>query len=269
VTFLRETDHPWFQGHEFVDVRAPELLERLRPLPTEGKPAAWVLDLDSTLFCVGPRVRASFDRFLREHPKAPLEWHRVLPFLTAQTLRYSLERSFREILERWNSREEAAVKAKELWEAFHEPWKTAFFSNRFLYLDEPYPGAREFLASLRESGRELVYLTGRDAPRTKAGTLEALRLSGFPWDAGCHLFMKPDGETSDLDYKRRAISVLRQRFGVEALLDNEPENLVMFAKEVPEAEIVFFHSIMSPRMPTGELRRYLQDRKLWRLVSYV
>jgi hypothetical protein len=267
--FFREEDHDWVRGRVFADTTAPELLSHVEAArPRGSKPPAWVLDLDSTLFCVGPRIRAVYGEFLRRHPSPRPEWERVYPFLESTVQRYSIEGTFEKIFAIWDSRD-AHAKAVELWDAFRDFWNEEFFSNRHLRRDIPYPGARDFVEGLVSKGYEIVYLTGRDRPRTGAGTVEALRQGRFPLGPSTHLFMKPDRETSDLDYKHLASQVLRGRFDVRALVDNEPENLVMFAREFPAAEVVFFHTIMSRRVPLEDYAALLGYRRSWRLHSWV
>lgn len=266
--FFQEHDHDWVREQRFADTTAAQLLAQVEAKPPQGsRPRAWVLDLDSTLFCVGPRIRAVFGSFLRQHPAPSLEWQRVYPLLDSALQRYSIEGTFEKIFALWDSRE-AQAKARKLWDAFRDYWNEHFFSDPYIPRDIPYPGARDFVESLLTRGLDVVYLTGRDRPRTGAGTYETLRRHGFPIGGRAHLFMKPDRETADLEYKRAAAAELRARFEVMVLVDNEPENLVMFAREFPHAEIVFFHTIMSRRVPLEDFRSALAHRQSWRLSSW-
>lgn len=269
MKFFQDHDHDWVREQDFHDTTAAELLAHV-PVRSLGapRPDAWVIDLDSTLFCVGPRVRSVFGEFLRRHPAPPPGWQRIYPFLESSVQRYSIEGTFEKIIATWDARG-AREQAHELWSSFQDYWNEHFFSNRYLSQDIAYPGARDFVAQLVARGTEVVYLTGRDRPRTGAGTIQALRAAGFPMGETAHLFMKPDREIADLDYKRMSAQVLRSRFEVRALVDNEPENLVMFAREFPRAEVVFFHTIMSGRVPLEDFRTLLGGRKPWRLHNWL
>ena len=268
--FYRDLDHEWVRLQSFTDTSVEEIFSRVKAeaeLRDPGHPPAWVFDLDSTLFCVGPRIKAIFAAFLREHPSPPQVWQRVLPFLDPATQEYSIEGSFRKAFARFDN-----VRSRELaadaWEAFRDYWNLHFFSDRYLHHDLAYPGSQSFVQRVADAGFEVVYLTGRDRPRTAAGTYGALRHSGYLMDHRCHVLMKPDRETSDVDFKRHACSVLRSRFHPVVFLDNEPENLVMFAREFPTADIVFFHSVMSGRVPLEDYSQVLSGRKAWRVHGF-
>lgn len=260
--YFVDQNHPWLRNLHFRDLAGAELLARLpSESAREGRPKAVILDLDSTLFCVGPRTRAVFEDFLRSHPQPPAHWSRLPSILTPDRQRYDIELTFSELLN-------DPVEGARLWAEFRPFWEKGFFSSPALRFDEPYPGAVAFCETLRARGFELVYLTGRDRPRTGAGTWDALRAARFPLDEGSHIFMKNDPKESDLDYKERAASVLRSRFDVRAFLDNEPENLVMAAAAFPGADIVLKHTVMSPRVPTSDIRSALGERPLFRLTDY-
>ncbi|MGQ9478189.1 MAG: HAD family hydrolase [Candidatus Bipolaricaulia bacterium] len=85
-----------------------------------------------------------------------------------------------------------------------------FLSERYLWLDEPLPGAAEALQALREAGYRIVYLTGRhDAPgdSMRAGTEAWLEEHGFPHpgDGSTLLWMKPKRGLDDRDFKGEAL----------------------------------------------------------------
>jgi hypothetical protein len=264
-----DLDHPWIRSQEFSELSASELFARVqaREKSTSGKPEAWVLDLDSTLFCVASRSRSIYVEFLRAHPQPRLEWQKALAWLNPRYQLYDIERTFREIFAQWNS-QTAAELAAELWAEYRPFWEKRFFSNRHLHLDAPYAGAVEFAHAVRERGFNIVYLTGRDAPRNAPGTAASLKRAGFPFGPDTYLMMKPAREQSDLEFKLRAASVLRSRYDIRVFLDNEAENLVMAAREFPRAEIVFFHSIKSQRLPLADFRALLGERPALRLKSY-
>jgi hypothetical protein len=269
--FFRDFDHPWVRAISFCDIGALELLNKVAkrhpPRQQQGRESAWVFDLDSTLFCVGPRTRNIFFEFVRQHPRPPRHWQRALERLDPSCQRYDIEATFRMIFDEWDH-ENAARWAAELWAEFRSFWEQHFFIDRHLHYDRPYSRAAEYLHRIRSKGYGIVYLTGRDRPRSGLGTLHALKRAGFPLDEACHLFMKASREEGDLKYKHKASSVLGSRFEVPVFVDNEPENLVMFAEQFPRAEIVFFHSVMSQRLPLRDFVGVLNGREPWRLNSY-
>jgi len=271
-TFYRDEQHSWVKSVQFQELSAADLLslaEKSRDMSSSTKKPTWVLDLDSTLFCVGPRIKNIFLEFLRQHPKPQEHWNRALSHLDPSTQRYNIRETFQNIFEQWGERENAYPKALDLWREFENFWTAGFFSNRFLHHDLPYPGAPDYVRKILERGFHVVYLTGRDRPRTGQGTYAALKAAGFPMDERTELVMKPREEQSDLAFKHAVGRDLRARFDVSVFIDNEPENLVMFAEEFPGALIVFFHTIMSHRIPERDFRRVLNGRPPYRLDSYL
>jgi len=269
---FRDTTHPWILGQRFEDVTTSELLAFSPPLHSKvemGAPQAWVFDLDSTLFCTAPRNKRVLWRFLRQLEDFPAHWMRVWSQLSPAVQRYGIPHTFYTVFREqgWPDAD-AKAEARRLWEAFQEFWNEEFFLSRNIVFDTPYPGALEFVREIYERGYHVVYLTGRDSARARAGSYEALRESGFPVGERTHLWLKPHREQDDLHFKDLATRKLKAQFQVRALIDNEPENLVMFAERFPESEVVFFHSIMSRREPTRSYSKALGSRKAWRLMEF-
>ena len=268
--FFRDREHPWIKSNRFQDLKASELLAaatRREGSITPGKERVWVLDLDSTLLCVAPRVRNVFFEFLRAHPKPKKPWLWLLGELKNEDIQYDLEKTFSHAFSRLDANL-AASWAEDLWLAFKSFWEKHFFSVRHLHLDTAYSGSVDWVKQLAATGTSIVYLTGRDRPRCGHITLQSLKAAGFPWNSRTYLFMKEDAKQSDLLYKTRAATVLGSRFYVEGFLDNEPENLVMFAEKFPTAKIVLFHTVMSERVPLKNFRTVLGTRPALRLNSF-
>ncbi|MBS1983853.1 MAG: HAD family hydrolase [Bdellovibrionales bacterium] len=269
---FKDTSHPWVNSLNFQDISAAELRFRVAAARANrtpsGAPPVWVFDLDSTLFCVSTRIRAIFLEFLRHHP-APLRMaHFVYERLHPGKQQYSIERSFQEILRDWDAAR-AQELGTQLWHEFESFWSQRFFSSRFMHWDQPYTEAPEFVRQVMRDGFEVVYLTGRDYARNIQGTREALRHGGFPLGEQTHLMLKPTKEEPDVAFKARACSVLRSRFDVAVFIDNEPENLVAAARELPQAEIVLFHSVMSDRIPQEDYLKHLGPQRVpLRLLNY-
>ena len=271
--FFRDESHPWPRSIPFVDTSPAELLLRSqahfdRPSLVTGAPKAWVFDLDSTLYCVAPRFRSIFFEFLRTHPKPPFHWQRAYDFLNPQTSRYNLRDTFEGLFGQLDARL-ASGWTDELLHSFEPFWEDRFFSKRHMNFDLPYPGAVDFVKAVHGQGYEVVYLTGRDHYRCNETTLHNLRRDGFPLHQRAHVLLKPSREEKDLRFKYRASTVLRSSYSVEFTIDNEPENLVMFARELPQAEVVFFHTTMSRRNSGENYLNLLGDRSPLRLKSFL
>jgi len=136
---------------------------------------------------------------------------------TIADTRLRLRRSLREI-----GREEVFAKTSDRFGGFSEYLDSRelnkfwglFLSGEFLYLDEPAPGAAEFLHKLVDEGIDLIYLTGRhDQPEDtmRPGTESWLEESGFPVPngSGTKLFMKPKRYMEDKEFK---LALLKEEF---------------------------------------------------------
>ena len=267
--FYKDNKHPWLKDIIFENINAQELLQNAeKNIEVNTKPPAWVFDLDSTLFNLSIRNQNIFAEFLRTHPKPPIHWQKALPFLDSESHKYDIEESFRDIFSQWDSFA-APAQAAALWKEFEPYWYYRFFSNWPMTYDIAYPGATQFVGAVLELGHEVVYLTGRDRPRTHQGTLDKLREAYFPLNRSTHLMMKPHSEMGDLEFKFQVSRELRSRFDIRVSIDNEPENLVMFAECFPSAHIVFFHSIMSLRVPQKNFHDVLGQRRAYRMQSYL
>ncbi len=203
-----------------------------------------LLDLDSTLYEVGPRTHQILREWLEtdESRTFPDVW-KELQRLESLHVGYSLVDTFAAI---GLSVEHPEVRAA--WEKAKRFWAARFFTSDYLRYDNPYPGAAEFCRELHERGAELVYLTGRDEPNMGDGTRENLARDGFPWSAPrTHLLMKDRFHTDDLVHKQSAADYVRNRGTLIASLENEPVNLVAIYELFPQAMHVFMETVSSDR----------------------
>ena len=272
MSFFKDFEHEWVQKQEFEKVETTQLLaiaaQEIQEAP-KNKPLAWVFDLDSTLFCTGPRNKRVFWKFLQKQENFPKHWMLAWNQLSPQSQEYGVPKTFFKLFrEQGWSEAEAQNEARHLWESYREHWMEEFFLSSNMAYDPPYEGAVKFVQSLYDLGYDVVYLTGRDEPRALEGTIHALKAANFPMGDRTHVRLKPSQDMADLDFKTRAAERLNSEFSVRALMDNEPENLVMFAEFFEFAHIVFFHSIMSPRVPDTDIRKPLGQRRLYLLDHF-
>jgi hypothetical protein len=264
--------HPWVIENNFEDVSSASFLEFLAQKKTskaDSREPAFLLDIDSTLFGLGLRFRSIFMAFLRQHPNPPLWAQKAVPRINAFNHHYSLQTAVLEMVpkELRNDMDyQSTIRSFGL--ELRDFWETHFFSERHLHYDTPYPGALEFVRALEAQNIRPIYLTGRDRIRKGSGTLQTLKRFGFIHNEHALLYMKPSIEEFDVVFKKRVAETLKQQFNVLGVVDNEPENLVVFSKILPQSEIVFFHSIMSPRLPKEKIKNFLGPRKLFRLKGF-
>jgi hypothetical protein len=131
-------------------------------------------------------------------------------------------------------------------ESLKQFWGKRFFSNEYLPFDRPYAGAPEFVQKLHSLGVQIIYLTGRDDSRMRAGTELNFIRDGFPWGSpSTYLWTKPVYNTPDLAHKRAAAERAKDLGTVVASFENEPANLVALKQILPEAMHVFVDTICS------------------------
>lgn len=207
---------------------------RRERLAGSGNAAPWliVLDIDSTLMDTEGRNRAILEAALGEIPGlAP----------AAEALRQASAG--------WNVLEPArrlgTVGESDL-ALFADFWRERFFSNEWLVHERPYPGAAEFLLSLKNRGFSLVYLTGRHAGGMEAGTRESFLRHGLPAGESEAFFYKPRIEDDDAAFKRAACAQIARLGTVVGSLDNEPANVNLLARAFPRALNFWMRTITSP-----------------------
>lgn len=213
-----------------------------------------LLDLDSTLYEVGPRTY----RILREWTEGPES--RAFSAVRDAVLRaepWHVGYSVRDTLSAIGVTSETPEFAPAL-ELIKKFWAQRFFSSAYLQYDRAYPGAAQFTRKLHELGAEIVYLTGRDEPGMGDGTRATLLRDGFPWEVErTHLLLKKAAHLPDLDHKKEAAHYIRKHGRLVASFENEPPNLVALQEIFPEAMHVFVDTICSdhPALPAQGLYR--------------
>ncbi len=230
-------------GPENPRITAREAIELLRNrLAREsgaGRPLV-VYDLDATLFDNRHRVlqilRDTLD--LSEAKRLPEAVRVAVASVTVEGMRYLLSETLRDY----------GVDDPETVAWFQERWKERFFTNEYVLFDHPTPGAVEFVQRLHAEGAHSVYLTGRDTPGMRSGTLESLEKHGFPLPDGrvCHLVTKPTFEQPDPEFKQDAIKIIHGLGTVIGVFDNEPKPMNVIVRAFPDAEHFFLDTMHSP-----------------------
>lgn len=204
-----------------------------------------VFDLDSTLFDVSPRMEkvlieiSQTAEFIRRFPEVNSYFRNI------KTLRNDW--GFIKVLQR------AGVDHDhyELFDYVRSAWIDKFFSNEFVHFDVPYEGASFFVNQLYHLEIPIAYLTGRDVARMEKGSREVLLKWDFPLNNdSATLILKPFKEMDDAQFKCDWFKTLdKDKFSKIYLFENEPVNINLIKKELPEIEIVFFESTHSGKEP--------------------
>jgi len=222
-----------------------EVVRRNSLAMLEGKKPVVVFDLDSTLYDVSPRTL----KIIREwqhseglHVQDPILNDR-LNAVSANRLGYSLWDTFLnvDINQNLEQLENSHASLKKY-------WGERFFSNEYLKYDVPYPGAKTFVNKVKLAGAEVVFLTGRDEPGMKEGTVSNLKRDGFVTEQeNTVLLMKENFKSSDSSHKIKMAPIIRLLGPVVASFENEPQNLVELSRLFPGAMHIFVDTLCSDR----------------------
>ena len=200
-----------------------------------GAAGVGVFDLDGCLFDTRPRQVQIFREFASQQGVDALYSVREEHFQD-----WDLEHTLRNI---GLSAEEAA----EIFPDVKTWWWHRFFSSEYVIFDHAMPGSVELVSTLRATGLQVVYLTGRDETM-REGTELCLQRFGFPLDGDqCRLIVKPDFDLDDTLFKEGALRVIAEMGDPVIFLDNEPSNVNTFHERFPEAMVVFVATDHSPK----------------------
>jgi hypothetical protein len=224
-----------------------EVARRVRVLKAKAGPdrkahPLVLLDLDSTLYEVGPRTYQILREWIetpaaKKFPGVVEALKRAEPWHVGYSVRDTLTAVG------LNADAEETRGAQEEIKTF---WADRFFTSAYLPYDHAYPGAAEFTRQVYELGAEIVYLTGRDEPGMGDGTRANLLRDGFPWEVErTHLLLKKAAHLPDLDHKKEAAHYIRAHGTLVASFENEPPNIVALHEIFPEAMHVFVDTVCS------------------------
>jgi len=234
----------------------PSILNEIIALAKKQKgldqPLVAIFDLDSTLFDVSHRIAKIFHAFAAV-PEMQAQYPKECEFL-GHMQPHPGDYGVKKTLERagfvWPSREFAEV--------LIEYWKNQFFANPFLDFDIPYKGAREYVRDLYNSGAEIRYLSGRDIPRMKEGSIKSLRTHGFPLETDhANLALKPNSDMTDYDFKRDFFLKMDRSSPEVWFFENEPANIHLVVKTTPHIKVVFVDTVHSgtAQLPGAQIPR--------------
>lgn len=238
--------------------KAGEIFNRIKHLAVvENSNPLIIFDLDSTLFDVAPRLEKVLTDIALE-PVMQEKFPSVVPhFKNIKTKRQDW--GFVEVLQRAG----VAHDNLDLFKTVKQLWIEKFFSNEYIHYDIPYQGSVEFVRKIEQLNVPIVYLTGRDVARMERGSREVLLKWDFPLDdKKSRLVLKPDRGMDDALFKRDWIhNYLSNSHSPIFLFENEPVNINLIAKDLPQVELVFFDSTHS--------RKETPPEEVFTLVHYL
>lgn len=215
------------------------ILARVVERCATGRPVV-VLDLDSTLIDNRPRTLAILRRLARRWGETRAHFAEGLARIEANDVPFLVEA----LLGRLGD------PPADLLDEVRSYWACHFFSNRFLHLDRPYPGAVEFASSCHSAGATVVYFTARPLARMGTGTVRSLCGLGFPYGIPrVELVMKQDVALSDREFKLECAPEIGQIGEVVAAFDNEPHHCNCLKAAFPEAVVCLVDTQHHPSAP--------------------
>lgn len=218
--------HPLVEISEHVRATAP------------NRRVAVIFDLDSTLFCVSPRIQHIL-RLLANHPEFSVKYKEESAILRDIEV-LPTDWGVRTVLERTGM-----TAAPELVRRIRNFWGQHFFSNDHLDKDIIYPAANDYVRHLHGLGAQILYLTGRSDHAMRTGTLAALKKWGFPLNSDRDLYMKPIDVEKDEAFKAQVLLQLESQFDHIWFFENEPVIIEQVRRLTPMVHIVFVDSTHS------------------------
>lgn len=205
-----------------------------------------VFDLDSTLFNVTFRNEAILKKFASIDENKQRFPHETV--IIRQAIAEHKDWGIKDILIRYG-----IDVSGEFGKCIKHFWQKEFFCNDNLHVDQPYPGAVEYVNRLYQSGADVIYLTGRDTKRMRPGTIQSLKYWKFPIEQSrTELITKPDSAFKDENYKVEELKKILTRHTPNEVwfFENEPVITHEVQKLLPQINIVFIDSVHSRRAPT-------------------
>lgn len=205
-----------------------------------------VFDLDSTLFNVAPRFSKIIQEFCSDD-SMKTKYAKAIGILSQVQITHHPY-----YLKDFMSDIGLDKETQEFYKEIFEYWKSRFFHDHYVVYDEPEIGAVEFVQELYRRGVHIIYLTGRDEPRMKIGTLESLKKWDFPVDQDrAELVLKPYKELDDAEFKRDHFRIFPPNESIW-FFENEPVNIHLVLKDCPNVKIIYFDSVHSGKAPAPE-----------------
>lgn len=207
-----------------------------------GQPLV-IFDLDSTLFNVSHRTQKILEAFTGD-PQNSLKYPTEIAEIKKLQIR-DTDWGIKEALIRIQLKS-----SDEFYRSIGTFWKKHFFSSTYLHHDAPYSGATNYVNELYNEGIAIKYLTGRDAPNMKTGTLASLKQHGFPFkNIDSDLIMKPyKGFLEDQEYKKNILEKLHAEFKSIWFFENEPLIIKTAETFFPKINFIWIDTTHSRRI---------------------
>jgi len=195
-------------------------------------PFAVIFDIDSTVMNTEPRNLAILRELAEINPEFAPSYDRIHREGVGWNIVEALER--------------VGLEDKTLLAQAREFWHARFFTDDYVFHDTPYPGAVACINQLILNGFSILFVTGRDAPGMRRGTLQHFADHGIQEGSRVRFFFKPSFKMADSEFKRKFCREAADRYTISATIENEPRNANMFARAFPDALHFWIDTITSP-----------------------
>ncbi len=201
-----------------------EVLKRAQKFGTLG---VVVFDLDATIFTNYPRWVHILKEYGHVRGLTPL-LHTKPEYINGWSMYVSMVQSGID-----------PKLAKDLEKDAYQFWAERFYTSEYCREDEPIEGAVDYLNTLRKTGVQIAYSTGRHVGMVE-GTISCMERYGMPTpdEHQVHILAKPTLEMDDDAWKEEAYARLRRLGEVIAAFDNEPTHINSYANAFPFAQAV-------------------------------
>jgi predicted secreted acid phosphatase len=239
------------------------LSQVIKSIKSSSKLPIVVFDLDDTLFSTARRNLIIIQNFAADNGDKFPDFAKIAAKLALSDMNWSVANALANAGLPLDSPDQ---------KAFIPYWGSTFFTDDYVSLDLPNPGAVDYVNACYEAGALIYYLTGRHIGDRGLkngmgqGTVLSITNRGFPyWKGRCELNLKLDKSQKDSDYKDQAIQSINSLKGnVVATFDNEPGNSVVFKNNFPKASNFWVKTTWNPQdnAPTEGLN-IIPDFSTW------
>ena len=214
-----------------------QVSERVASERASGRTPVVVFDLDHTLYDGRPRTLVILAEFAATLPPGQRRHAEAIRNISLRGVAYLLKDTLSAV----------GVTDPQVIAAAEAYWKPRFFSDAYVDLDVPLPGAAAYVQDLWRRGALVVYLSGRNAEAMLTGTTTSLQKWGFPVGVrGAQLILKPTFAEPDETFKQASLDHITALGNVVASFENEPGNLAAMATRWPAATAVFLDTDFNP-----------------------
>ena len=214
-----------------------QISERVVNERAAGRTPVVVFDLDHTLYDGRPRTLVILAEFAATLPPTQARHAAAIRGIPLRGVAYLLKDTLAAV----------GVTDPEVVRAAETYWKPRFFSDAYVDLDVPLPGAAAYVQDLWRRGALVIYLSGRNAEAMLTGTTASLQKWGFPVGVrGAQLILKPTFAEPDETFKQASLDHITSLGSIVASFENEPGNLAAMATRWPAATAVFLDTDFNP-----------------------